>query len=379
MSESLAINWRLDWLSRQLEEKESIINGISDALMLLEANTYKILDVNRAFLSLYRISRDEVIGNTCHEITHHLHHPCSQISDHDLCPLEKSVSTGEVSHAEHVHKDSNGNDLYIEISSYPIKDSDGQVTRIIHLARDVTDRRVAEEALKESSEKIKLFAYSVAHDLKSPSVGIHGLTKRLHQNYGGVLDERGRSYCDQILKASEQIVALVDKINIFISTREVPLRIEWIPLKEIIKTIREEFSEQLKIRKIRWSGPVNIPEIKADKLSMVRLLRNLVDNALKYGGDDLNEIRIGYEKSDEYHILSVRDDGIGVKNEDSERIFGLFEREDYSRGIEGAGLGLAIVKEIAEQHKGKVWTEPGEESGTTFFVTISKILKLSER
>ena len=58
-------------------------------------------------------------------------------------------------------------------------------------------------------------------------------------------------------------------------------------------------------------------------------------------------------------------------------MFGLFEREDYSRGIEGAGLGLAIVKEIAEQHKGKVWTEPGEESGTGFFVTISKNLRPS--
>lgn len=377
MSESQAKNWRLDWLSRQLKEKESIINGISDALMLLEVKTYKIVEVNRAFLSLYRVSRDKVIGNTCHEITHHLPQPCSQIFAHDPCPLEKSVSTGELSHAEHVHQDSNGKDLDIEITSYPIKDTNGKVTRIIHLSRDVTDRRAAEEALKESAEKIKLFAYSVAHDLKSPSIGIHGLAKRLHQNYGRVLDERGKTYCGQILKVSEQIIALVDKITIFISTREVPLRVERIPLKEIFRTIREEFSEEVQIRKIRWSEPDHIPEINADRLSMVRLLRNLVDNALKYGGDDLNEISIEYEETDGYHVLSVRDDGIGVKNENSEKIFVLFERENSCRGIEGAGLGLAIVKEIAEQHQGKVWAEPGEESGTTFFVTISKDLKLS--
>lgn len=377
MSESQAKNWRLDWLSRQLKEKESIINGISDALMLLEVKTYKIVEVNRAFLSLYRVSRDKVIGNTCHEITHHLPQPCSQIFAHDPCPLEKSVSTGELSHAEHVHQDSNGKDLDIEITSYPIKDTNGEVTRIIHLSRDVTDRRAAEEALKESAEKIKLFAYSVAHDLKSPSIGIHGLAKRLHQNYGRALDERGKTYCGQILKVSEQIIALVDKITIFISTREVPLRVERIPLKEIFRTIREEFSEEVQIRKIRWSEPDHIPEINADRLSMVRLLRNLVDNALKYGGDDLNEISIEYEETDGYHVLSVRDDGIGVKNENSEKIFGLFERENSCRGIEGAGLGLAIVKEIAEQHQGKVWAEPGEESGTTFFVTISKDLKLS--
>lgn len=378
MSEGLATSRSLDWLSRQLEEKKSIINGISDALMLLEANTYKIIEVNRAFLSLYRVSRDEVIGKTCHQITHHLAHPCSQISDHDPCPLEKCISTGDSSHIEHVHKDSNGADLYMEISSYPIKDAAGRVTRIIHLSRDVTDRRRAEVALKEASEKIKLFAYSVAHDLKSPTIGIYGLAKRLHQNYKGILDEKGQGYCEQILKASEQIVALVDQINVFISTREVPLKIERIPLKEILEAMREEFSEQLQIRKIRWSEPENSPNIKADKQRMLRLLRNLVDNALKYGGDELSEIKIGYKASEAFHILSVTDDGVGLRREDSKRLFNPFERKGNSPCIDGAGLGLAIVRETAAQHKGEVWAEPGEKSGTTFFVTISKDLELSE-
>jgi len=378
MSEGQESDGRLEWLHRQLKEKESIINGISDALMLLEAYTYTILDVNRAFLSLYRVSRDEVIGKTCYQITHKLPQPCYQISNHDPCPLEKSVSTGHSCHAEHVHKDSNGNDLYMEISSYPLKDAKGKVTRIIHLSRDVTNRRVAEEALKESSEKIKWFAYSVAHDLKSPSLGIHGLTKRLHQNYGAVLDDRGKSYCEQILKTSEQIVALVDKINIFISTREVPLRIDRIPLKEIFKTIREEFSEQLQVRKIKWSQPDHFPGIKADKLSMARLVRNLVDNALKYGGDALSEIKMGYEEQRAFHILSVTNDGVSLAAEDSERLFDPFERKGTSPGIDGAGLGLAIVKEIAEQHRGKVWAESGKKSGTTFYITISRELQPSE-
>jgi PAS domain-containing protein len=93
MSESQSTNWSLDWLYQQLEKKASIIDGISDALMLPEASTYKILDVNRAFFRLYRVSRDEVTGNTCQEITHPLTLPCSQNLKHDQCPLESSVST----------------------------------------------------------------------------------------------------------------------------------------------------------------------------------------------------------------------------------------------------------------------------------------------
>ena len=114
--------------------------------------------------------------------------------------------------------------------------------------------------------------------------------------------------------------------------------------------------------------------MRLDKLSITRVMRNLVDNALKYGGEDLHEIRIGYRETDEFHVFSVHDDGVGLKTADDENIFGLFKREKTSQGIQGTGLGLAIVKEIAEQHGGKVWVEPGQEKGTTFSLSISKHL-----
>jgi signal transduction histidine kinase len=107
-------------------------------------------------------------------------------------------------------------------------------------------------------------------------------------------------------------------------------------------------------------------------LSMTRLLRNLIDNALKYGGEELTEIRIGYQEAERSHVLSVTDDGIGIKDEDSEEIFEPFIRKSTSRGIEGSGIGLAIVREIAEKHGGRVWTEPGREVGITFLVFLPK-------
>jgi signal transduction histidine kinase len=252
------------------------------------------------------------------------------------------------------------------------------VTRIVHLSRDVTYRRLVEEALKRDSEKVKLFAYSVAHDLKSPAVGIHGLTQRLYKHYAKALDEKGKNYCSQILKASEQIVALVENINLFISAKETPLSIEQVKLEEILRALRDEFSAQLNSRCIRLLEPDNSPEIKADRLSVTRMLRNLIDNALKYGGDNLSEIRIAHEESEEFHIISVADDGIGVGKEESEKIFDPFQRNHLSRRIEGTGLGLAIVKEIAKQHGGKVWSEAGKGKGTIFYMAISKDLKLSE-
>ncbi|MEE9530576.1 MAG: PAS domain S-box protein [Syntrophobacteria bacterium] len=242
------------------------------------------------------------------------------------------------------------------------------------LRNEIAERKRMEEALRNSSEKLKSFAYSVIHDLKSPSIGIYGLTESLHKHYRDILDEKGRSYCDQILKASVHIAALIEKITVYIESKESPLKIEETNTKEIFQIIRDEFSPRLTIRQIEWFEPETMVNIKADRLSMLRVFRNFVDNALKYGGDALSEIRIGYEESGEFHTFSVTDDGAGISGGDYEKIFGLFRRDETSKAIEGAGLGLAIVRELAERHRGRVWAEPGRQKGTTFYISVSKNL-----
>ncbi len=235
-------------------------------------------------------------------------------------------------------------------------------------------RKRAEDSLRGSTEKLKVFAYSVIHDLKSPAIGIHGLTGLLQKRYRGVLDDQGKHFCDHIRKASEQLVALVEKVNTYIATKEMPLKIEAISPREIFTIIREEFSTQLGIRQVVCTWPVLEGSVRADRLSLLRVFRNLVDNALKYGGEELSEISVRYEDLPDSHVFSVCDNGVGVNAEDSEKLFALFQRHDTSDGVPGTGLGLAIVKEIVEKHQGRVWVEPGTQGGVSFFLTISKHL-----
>ncbi|NTW36068.1 MAG: HAMP domain-containing histidine kinase [Syntrophobacteraceae bacterium] len=218
-----------------------------------------------------------------------------------------------------------------------------------------------------------MFAYSVAHDLKSPAIGIYGLARRLSKTYKAVLDEKGKNYCDQILRASEHIAELVDKVNIYIATKETPLSIESINIKRTLKILKEEFSARLNIRGIEWLEPEEPIEIRADRLSMIRAFRNFIDNSLKYGGDKLSRITVDYEQSDDHHIFCFSDNGRGLEEKDTEKIFTAFERNGTSTGIDGAGLGLTIVKEIAEQHGGQVWVEP-DKKATRFYISISKHL-----
>jgi PAS domain S-box-containing protein len=275
---------------------------------------------------------------------------------------------------DRVYVKKDGSKIYVAIDDVVEHDSDGKILGVRTTMVDISNQKLAEEALKESSEKIKLFAYSISHDLKSPAIGIYGLAKRLRKYFSDVLDQKATAYSDQILKAAEQIAELVEQINVFISTKETPFSMEPVELRGILQTVRDEFSTQLNVRQIRWLEPENVPEIKMDRLSILRSMRNLVDNALKHGGDHLGEIRFGYEGSDEFHIISVSNDGAGIEIQDPEEIFGLFRRDETSKGIEGAGLGLTIVKEVAEQHGGKVWVESDPEKGPTFYISISRHL-----
>ena len=255
-----------------------------------------------------------------------------------------------------------------------ILDPQGRHIEFQSVGRDITERRTMEEALARSAEKIKFFAYSITHDLKSPAVGIYGMTKLLSKHCRDSLDERGKEYCDKILRASEHVASLIDKINTYIVAKEAPLNFERVNICEIVKLVKDEFSPQLVVRQIVWLQPTVPVEIVADRLSMVRVFRNFIDNALKYGADELSEIRIDYDDREDCHVLSVSDDGAGVRAGDYEAIFGLFQRDESARAVEGAGLGLAIVKEIAERHNGRVWAEPGKCRGTTFRIAIAKNL-----
>jgi PAS domain S-box-containing protein len=324
--------------------------------------------VNEAYCRYFGRSREELIGSSFMPL----------IPPEDHAKVESHLASLSPANplASHEHRviTSNGEIRWQKWTNRMILDSQGRFIGFQSVGHDITERKLIMEALQKSAEKIKLFAYSVSHDLKSPAVGIHGLTRLLHNRYRDMLDERGRKYCDQILKTSEQIVALVDEINVYISTKQAPLNLELVNVKEILHTLKHEFSTRLRSRRISWIEPDSTPEIKGDRLSILRVLRNFVDNALKHGGGRLSKIKLDYHESDEFHTLSVTDDGVGIDKESTASIFDPFQRQDKSGKVEGMGLGLAIVKEIADQHGGSVWVDLPVEGGTKFSFSISKRL-----
>ncbi len=386
-------------IREQINFQQTLIDTIPSPIFYKDAEG-RYLGCNTSFESYIGLPKADIIGKTVYEVA-----PLDLADIYREADLALFRQSGVQQYETCVqYGDGTRHDVVFIKGTFT--DLNGRVAGIVGAMHDITERKRVEEQLnayrdhleelvkertgelakaneqlmleieerKRVEEALKLFAYSVAHDLKSPAIGIYGLTKRLQKQYKDALDEKGKNYCDQILKVSEHIADMVDKINVYIVTKEARPLFEKINIKEILRTLKDEFSAQLNIRRIEWRHPESDIEIKGDRLCILRVFRNFVDNALKYGGERLSKIWIGYEDTEIFHIFSITDNGKGIKGMDTEKIFGLFQRHETSRGVAGAGLGLAIVKEIAQQHGGRVWVEPDTKKGTTFCISISKSL-----
>ncbi|MEN8231194.1 MAG: GAF domain-containing protein [Thermodesulfobacteriota bacterium] len=295
--------------------------------------------------------------------------------------LKKGLPQGHVDIARFMAVPLFGEDKIVAVVAMGNKSQDydeqdiKQLQLLIEGMWQIIKRRQTEDELIRQAEMIKHFTNKVAHDLKNPAIAIYGLARVLKRKYEELSQEKLENFIEQIVNSSAQISALSEDINTYISTRETTLHFVDIDLMEIWQTIRDEFEPQLKKGKIMWIEPESsIPAIRADRHALLRVYRNLVDNALKYGGSNLTEITMGYASSDMYHILTVQNNGEVIPPEDIGSIFKIFRRKAGESTVGGTGLGLAIVRELARHHKGDSWVESGADGKTTFFMSIAQNL-----
>jgi PAS domain S-box-containing protein len=273
-----------------------------------------------------------------------------------------------------VRKDGKGIDVSVTIS--PIRDSSGAIVGVSKVARDITERKHAEqrladkvEELARSNRDLEQFAYAASHDLQEPLRMVASYTQLLAERYGGKLDENADKFLGYAREGALRMQVLIRDLLAF--SRVVQAGVTG---KNVDCDVALEEALQSLTAAIEESGAVvthtALPNVWANQTQMAQVFQNLIGNAIKFRNGAPPKCAVSAEKSGRNWLFSVSDNGIGIAPEDAGNIFVAFQRLHARTEYPGNGIGLAICKKIIEHYGGTIWVESQVRQGSTFKFTL---------
>lgn len=224
------------------------------------------------------------------------------------------------------------------------------------------------EELKTANKELERFAYVASHDLKTPLRTILGFIELLERDFNKGKTDNFSTYFAQIKQGTLQMNDLIQTTLEYSRINHIDNDKTWIDLNTVIKSIQNTYTNNPNI-KITFE---DLPTIYAEENQVLSLFQNLIENGLKYNEKSLKTIEITYKSSTDKHLISVKDNGIGIPEQFYNQIFTMFKRLHTNQQYEGTGLGLAICKKIIENMNGRISVSSIVGENTTFDIELPK-------
>ncbi len=372
---------------RQLELIEGIVDSIflsiRDWVLILQPDL-RILDANTAFLEAMGLNKEDVIGRTCHEITHQSPLPCNESGL--LCPLQVSLTSGAVAHAIHEHCSCKSRVRYCEVTTVPLKNRKGDAYLILEIVHDITDeleKKLEQKtrALKRNLTRLihedklislgKLVAGAV-HEINNPLSGIHALARLMREELKageliGEKKEKFEYYLHLIDSESARCSSIVSDLLSF--ARQQKVQWKTFQLNDLVRRAIVLGRHRIGNQRIRFQLDLdeNLPEMTGDPGQIQQCLLNLLFNAIEampHGGR--LSVRTSWDSVKDQLRLMVEDEGVGIPPELLSQVFEpFFSTKNQDRGV---GLGLSVVYGIVKEHDGMIYVRSEVGQGSKFII-----------
>ena len=363
-------------------ELRLITNSLPGPVSHLDRNL-RYLFVNEQYERVYRKKRSLVVGRTMPEVL-------GVELYKELEPnIRRVLEGGRLTFESQTPTPAGGLSHWL-VSLVPDLDADRAVTGFFVIALEITERKHAEEAVRQlnidlekrvkertiqlarKNKELETFTYAVAHDLKAPLRGMDGYSRLLLEDYADKLDGEGRTFLANIRHSTWQMNQLIDDLLDYSKLeRHTIERIEVAPA-QVVGGLLSIWSSEVDTRGIALQ--VKVPaeiRVPADAHGLAMALRNLIDNAIKFTRQTPHPlVEVGGRMEDGVVVLWVRDNGPGFDPKFGERIFEIFQRLHRAEEYPGTGVGLAIVRKAMERMGGRAWAESQLGAGATFFLEL---------
>jgi light-regulated signal transduction histidine kinase (bacteriophytochrome) len=238
----------------------------------------------------------------------------------------------------------------------------------LDLERAVEERT---EEIARSNGELENFAFSIAHDLRSPLLTIFGYSQILQEEFAARLDVTGNEYLVQIIDGASRMNRMIEGLLDYCRVGTVNRSLEKIDLSSVLT------QAMANLESVIWKQGATVkcgslPTVYGDSAQLVQLFQNLIGNAIKFQRNEKPVVQINAEPCDAAWKLVVEDNGIGIAPKNFPRLFHVFQRL-HGREYPGTGIGLAICKKIVERHGGKIWVCSDVGKGAAFHFTLPKV------
>ena len=342
------------------------------AIVAITDTKGKITYVNDQFCKISQYEREELIDQT-HQMINSGYHAQEFFQD-----LWSTIASGQIWRGEIKNQAKDGSYYWVDTIIVPFRDESRKPLQYLAIRTDITERKQIDQELREfttqlqrSNQELKNFAYIVSHDLQEPLRKMKSFAQLLARDFPEQFpdNEKAHRYLDYIIDAAERQRTMIQALlNYSRLGRNDSPKVS-IDLATVVENVLEDLS--LPIAEAQAKVTVSdLPTVQASATQMAQLFLNLIGNGIKFQGEAPPRIWIEAQLQAEEWLISVQDNGIGIKPLYAERIFQIFQRLHSHSKYPGTGIGLAICRKIVENHDGHIWvvSEPGQ--GSTFYLTL---------
>ena len=356
-------------LSSPLVFDDIFCNAESTSLLIFNRSGI-IEDINLGFEKLLGYSLNSLVGKSISE----LYTLGDLDKKHPQDVIRRTLETG-ASHDDNFLKHQSGALIWVHSECVLAKDRDGHehLVKIIH---DLNKEKLLEEQLREKNreqEKIILdhdtFVYTTSHDLRSPLNNLDALVQNVEESYNDpeMIEQLIPLLRDSIVRLRNKI----DELSIIGKRREEESGKSAVGFQAVYDEVLKDLELEIATSGAELSADFSrLPSVRFSRKNVRSLLQNLISNALKYRHPDRKPII--YVKTEPVKegtvLLTISDNGLGIKEEEKERIFEMYTR--FHTQVEGTGVGLGIVKKIVDNNGGKIEVESRAGMGSTFKIYL---------